>query len=571
LVDIVIHVTEATCVVPISVDAVTIRVMPRIEGRKKFIAGGLKMEATKHNLRLFEELGAKVIDDRPILRPPEASAVDYRPQMPRMPHQETSFAQGMALPVFADYSDPGTGKSKTFIDMVGTRYSQGLITGVLLFSPKGVHRQWIEEQFPTHIDPRIKWHGVWWRKRQDRIDAALEPRSGLDVLSMNIDALDTDKGFEVAQLFAQKHPGRLYIGIDESQDIRNVNTNRSKLALSIRDLARFRHIMSGTPAPKGLENIWGQFMWLDPNIIGIEYVTTFRREFCIMGGFKNNEVVGYRDLEKFNRLTGPYIFRVTQQDIGRAPPVYSRWRFDMAPSQKEVYTELKTNLIVELKEIEEELGKWKLKHPDDPTPESVVLQTREVGVKLLRLQQITCGFIGETIKGAEGARDTKIIREFPDNPRRDELELLLNNKPGKAAIWCRFHYDVETVLKLFPDRALDYYGKTKSDDRERHKKAWLDPDSKYDYLVLTAETGGVGLNLQGSCLRNVYYSNTYNAEDRWQSEKRIDRIGATGIIENIDMVCKGSTDLAILANLKEKRDVQDLGVTGLRQLLESEI
>lgn len=553
------------CVVPVKLDATTINILPRLEGRKKWIDRGLEIESSWHNLRLFKDrLNATIVDDRRKEEPRAKKATEgaYTPAMPRLPHQEVAFNQFLALNHSANFGEPGTGKSKVFIDLAGLRYATGLVTGIMLYSPKNVHRQWIEEQIPTHLDPRVKWNGVVWRPGSKAVMEAIGDRYSnmLDVVSFNIDAADTKSGREAAQSFIRKHPKGLYIAIDESQGIMNYKALRTKALMEIRHHARFRHIMSGTPSPSGLENLWSQFQWLDDSVLGIKYVTSFRREYCIMGGYLNREVVGYRDIEKFNRLTGPYIHTVSQQDIGRAPALETTWRFSMTPEQREVYDALRKELVVEIDQL---AGEWKVivnKDGDDPRKGFMAIKAPLIGVKLLRLQQITSGFMID---------EKKEIHEFKTNPRLDELEAIIENKPKeKLVIWCRFRYDIDAIIKRLGGKAVEYHGGVSEGDREAAKKVWLDPRSGRDYLVATGQTGGVGLNLQGPCHINISYSHSYNAVVRWQMLKRIDRIGATGLIENIDMICKASTDPGIISNLRAKKNIQDLGIKGVRELLE---
>lgn len=88
-------------------------------------------------------------------------------------------------------------------------------------------------------------------------------------------------------------------------------------------------------------------------------------------------------------------------------------------------------------------------------------------------------------------------------------------------------------------------------------------------FIGNAGAAGTGLTLTASP-SICYYSNSFNAEDRIQSEDRIHRIGmdtnrGATIIDLVHL----PTDAYILANLKKKRDLQDISMGELSSILES--
>jgi len=159
-----------------------------------------------------------------------------------------------------------------------------------------------------------------------------------------------------------------------------------------------------------------------------------------------------------------------------------------------------------------------------------------------------------------------IARDLP-NPRLQELLNVLYQRSGKAIIWCRFNEDIKRVMKALGPSAVDYYGGTSNNDRQKHITAFLDPGSSITYLVASPEAAGTGLNLQGICRTNIYYSNSFNSLARWQSEGRTWRDGTTGSVTYIDLVAKGAPDARILKNLQDKKSISDLALDEYRKLI----
>jgi hypothetical protein len=88
------------------------------------------------------------------------------------------------------------------------------------------------------------------------------------------------------------------------------------------------------------------------------------------------------------------------------------------------------------------------------------------------------------------------------------------------------------------------------------------------WFVANPASAGTGTDgLQKVCQNAVYYSNSFNALDRWQSEDRIDRFGMIGPASFVDIIATRSIDRPILANLRAKKDMSDLTLDQIRMAL----
>jgi SNF2 family DNA or RNA helicase len=114
-------------------------------------------------------------------------------------------------------------------------------------------------------------------------------------------------------------------------------------------------------------------------------------------------------------------------------------------------------------------------------------------------------------------------------------------------------------------RAVRYDGSLSAGEKERAKDAFMKGDA--DLFIANQAAGGTGLNLAGRANAVLYYSNSFSSLDRWQSEDRTHRIGTKGSVTYVDLVARGTTDTAILANLRRKREVSDMTLNEIRDLL----
>lgn len=538
--------SHATITGPFGAFATTMSV--RLEGRKTWLAHNrLKFEASQYNLSLLLSLwpGAEIIDKRNdavrAFEADSASMADPEPQFRVKPFdfQLENFHKFKNQAQWAIFSEQGTGKTKTAWDIISHRWLKGTVTGVIILSsPKGVHAQWIEEQMPKHLWKSVKaetyiWDGKkpsWWLgSHTDK----------LQIVSGNIDMLKSEKGRTLLNLQALTHKQKLLILVDESDSIKNISAQRSKMLRDLSKVTPQRAIMTGTPIAKDLTDEWAQFYFLNPAIIGHKYLTSFRAQYCVMGGFEGRSVVGHRNIEQFKETVAPYIFRATKADLNLPEKVFDEVVFELDSEQK-------THIQNIRKQFFSDLGK------DD------AVSVKNGATALLRIQQISNGF-------AVSEDDGKII-PMKQNPRMDALVSLRRSIQGKVVIWCRFKEDVRRILSRYPD-AVTIFGENDGNERAQAKKAFIEGNATE--LIATPGAAGKGVDgLQKVCSDAIYYSNSYNAIDRWQSEDRIHRIGMKGAASYFDLIARGSIDRAILANLKKKKSISELALGDIVEIME---
>jgi len=518
----------------------------RLEGRKTWLGHAkLRFEASQHNISLLLSIWPDAVlndlrndavgefnDQSKINSDPIPEFV-----MPPYSFQLANFERFKNQAQWAIFSEQGCGKTRTAIDIICHRWTKGSVTGALILSsPKGVHAQWIDEQLPKHLWPSVKTETYIWDGKNPPVWLG-KPSGKLQIISGNIDMLKSQKGMGLLSIHATTHMERLFVLVDESDSIKNISAQRSRKVREIAALTPQRAIMTGTPIAKDLTDEWAQFYFLNPAIIGHKYITSFRSQYCIMGGFEGRDIIGYRNLEQFKSIVAPYIFRATKAELDLPPKIYDEVVFNLHPEQKEHIKNIRDNFF-------SSLGGDKAG------------SVRNGASALLRIQQISNGFIV--------AEDETI--NIIANPRLSALVGLRRSIQGKVIIWCRFREDVRQVKSQFSD-AVTIFGGNDADERAQAKAAFLNGAARE--LIATPGAAGKGVDgLQRICTDAIYYSNSYNAIDRWQSEDRIHRISMKGCASYFDLIARGSIDRAILANLKKKKDISTLALGDVIKIME---
>ncbi len=451
-------------------------------------------------------------------------------------HQTRIFHWGKDRDYLALFAEMGCGKSKSWIDLLAYWYSIGAIDGCLLWAPNGVHRQWVSEQMPTHAPDFMRplCHAYTSGKK---IPKELLRQDGVSFrfMAQNIESMSHVSGYNAAAEFLRS--GRMAVGVDESVVIKTPGAERTKNVMKLRPLAVKAGIMSGAPVTKGLEDLYAQMKFLDEDILGFSSYYTFRNRYCdIAPAYRGApkgviKIVGYYHVQEFTSKIDAHSFRITKEECLDLPPkIYDERIVEMTEEQKRLYRELKKELFVEVKD-----GK--------------IVHLKNAMTKLVRLQQITSGYIPD---------DDGVKIAIPHNRIKALMEIM-EQAPGKVGIWARFTEDINQICAALKKKGIGHvrYDGLDTDPvrREAAKQRFLsDPDCIA--FVGNPAAAARGLNLQVASIC-VYYTNSFDADHRWQSEDRFHRSGMTGPVTYIDLIAPGSVDRRILQALKNKEKIAD--------------
>ena len=448
-------------------------------------------------------------------------------------HQREALETAWGTPAFAYFCEQGTGKSKIVIDETINLIERDLINCVVILAPNQVHENW-KEQYELHGGGSDKYTVQVYksvatpsaRKKQEQLTRDIIASGKVPVFLMNIEALSHTSGQEYLRrvLLARK---RTYMCIDESHKIKTHSAKRTKIAIQLGALAKYRRIATGTEAEEGVINLFTQLKFLDWTIVGHKFITSFKSMYCIMGGYEMREIIGYRNQDMLTARIAPYVFLKRKKECLDLPDkVYVTHHVEMTTDQANIYRILEEELILMLED-----GKF--------------IDATMVLARIMKLQQVLCGHISNE----DGTR------QIESNRAKYAAELV-ESASGKTIVFCRFVEDVRLVVKALGDIGIVSIGVTgETDKRLEQINLWRN-DPACRALVITVQTGGTGLTLNEAS-STIFYSNSWSATDRLQAEDRNHRIGQTEKVTYHDIVVKGKVDERILKALKEKSNLAD--------------
>lgn len=459
-------------------------------------------------------------------------------------HQATAVEQSWNVPGYAYLMEMGTGKTKVTIDVSAALYNGRYINGLLIVAPKGMYHNWIEKELPVHCG--VEYVAEMWRsgmteaqERQLRDNLRYNGEGKLRVLVVNVEALLSERCITLCKAFLKNFT--CLMAVDESTCIKSHKAKRTKAVWELGKLAKFRRILTGSPITQSPLDLFAQFYFLDPAILGERNFTCFKRQYAITevmkaGGRHFEKITGFRQLDKLKSLIARYSYRVTKEECLTLPQkIYTTREVELTSEQEAVYKELKNNAMVQL--------------------EGQVLSAPLAITQLLRAHQLICGHLPKS-------DEDKTPVHIKSN-RLNVLMEVLDEVSGKAIIWATYRADIlaieAAVAKEYGENAVaSYYGDTSSDERAARVKRFQE-DPSLRFLVMQPKSAGRGLTLTAANTV-IYFSNDFNLEMRMQSEDRAHRIGQHWPVTYIDLVAKGTIDEKIIKALKEKKNLADVVV-----------
>jgi len=445
---------------------------------------------------------------------------------------------------FAYLMEMGTGKTITAImDLMILHHEKG-VDNCVIFAPKSVYRNWYKEITEFVAPEKTKYVINTWdpslkdpvtkAKLTDLLQKSVVP---LNVFLMNIEAISSPKGVKFLEKYLSvQDKKKTMMIVDESTVIKTHNAKRTKNLIKLAKDLSYKRILTGTPVTKSPLDIYTQFAFLDPKILGQSNYYAFRARYAKIinrptsGGRHFPLITGYQRLDELEKKIYSAAFRVKKDECVDLPEkIYMKRFIPMSEKQLVAYESLRRNAMFIF---------------NDKTTTTVNRLSQ-----IVKLHQVCCGF---TIN------DHGEIHDLP-NKRYDELLDVLEEVDGKVIIWATYRHNIETITNKLKEKygdtkAAAFYGDTENQVRLDLVRDFQSPTSDLTYLIANPKTGGYGITLTASHTV-VYFSNNYDLEIRLQSEDRAHRIGQKNKVTYVDFVCQGTVDEKILTALKNKVDI----------------
>lgn len=126
-------------------------------------------------------------------------------------------------------------------------------------------------------------------------------------------------------LFKKKAKGQL-LAVDESSKFRNSQSLRFKLLKEVLQLFKRRMILTGSPAPKSLEDLFGQIYILDMGRALGQFITHYRMKYFTATGYGGYSYVptDKKAEQAIYKAISPLCLRLSEKEYLNLPPMIGR-------------------------------------------------------------------------------------------------------------------------------------------------------------------------------------------------------------------------------------------------------
>lgn len=316
-----------------------------------------------------------------------------------------------------------------------------------------------------------------------------------------------------------------YVILDESQAIKNPDAISTKAVQLLK--ARNRFILSGTPLQNNTYDIYAQFNFLNPGLLGGREF--FRHEFANPIDKDGDKDAGIM----LRKLIKPFMLRRTKAEVAPDLPEKTEMILwcQMEKAQKVIYDEYKDYYRHALMQKIETEGMAK--------SGMYILEG------LLRLRQICDDprlIKDKEIKASKGIKILELAREIEENMGEH-----------KMLIFSQFTEMLALIKQELDDKKLKYCyldGSTSATARQEQVEIFQSTVDINVFLI-SLKAGGVGLNLTEADY--VYIVDPWwNPAVEQQAIDRTHRIGQKNKIFAYKMICKDSVEEKII-QLQEKK------------------
>jgi hypothetical protein len=470
---------------------------------------------------------------------------------PPLPYQRRALTRGARQRKFAYLYPPGMGKTYTALANAAHLHRSGLIDGLIVTAPDGVHTQWVEDQLPAFWPDDLPYTAHCWdsgyytqgSRRYAKLMTELLAPGGFRVFTLNVDAFRLPR---IVTLLRNVMPLRKYMMVsDESTDIKGLTALRAIRARRMAKMAWYLRILSATPMERPFD-LYGQFLFLDPSIIGcatykqlkMRYADWERVQLYTEEGEEPkfyDKLIQYKDLDKLAAKIAPFSFRVHPDESGLPALTFKEWRFTLPPKLQAMHDQLEEEKLV--------------------VHENVDIAADLPIVRNLRQQQVTCGYLpvplGEVRKvdGEISAEPTMFLPE--GKARTDALVACLKHYGElRSLIFHRFTPDAMLIAEALERAGITcaiYAGPAAM--RASAKQRFLAGHVQHLICNAAIVQGVDGLQAADYA---VHYSTYYELTKFVQANYRIQRVGGTGGKLIVELVATRTVD----EKLRHSREVK---------------
>ena len=318
--------------------------------------------------------------------------------------------------------------------------------------------------------------------------------------------------------------------LDESHSFKAPDSKRFKALKKVAHQINYITLLSGTPAPNGLLDLWSQQFLIDFGMTLGRTMTAYKQRFF------DTDYMGYTFTPKLGapddvqRLISPHWLSMVAEDYITLPD-----RIDIVisiplqPNVLKLYKEFEKNMYTAL--------------PDNEEIEALSAAT----------------LAGKMLQLANGSvyTDDKKNYSIIHDAKLDALQEIVEDNAGEPILVAyNYKHDLVRLKAKFPQAVVLDTGNTMVEKWNR---------GEIPMLLTHPQSSSLGLNLaQGGCIA-VWFGLTWSLESYLQWNARLHRQGQTRPVRIIHLVAEGTIDERVMSVVKDKDATQNKLLDALKK------
>ena len=449
-------------------------------------------------------------------------------------HQIVGFNYGLQNDRWLLGDEMGLGKTKQVIDIaVAKKLQKGYKHCFIVCGVNGLKWNWRNEVY-THsnesayiLGQKVKGNKISIGSNKDKLND-VKNLANIDsyFIITNVETLrDETINEELQKLCKDGTIGM--IAFDECHKAKNPTTQQGKGILKLQ--AETMIAMTGTPLMNNPMDLYIILKWL-----GYEKHAfySFKKHYCVMGGFGGYEIVGYKNLDELQEQLDDIMLRRKKEEVLNLPEkTYIEEYVEMSPAQKKIYNEV-TN------EIKDNIDQISIA----PNPLA----------ELIRMRQATgyTGILSSTVQeSAKLDRMEELVEEAKENGKK---VVIFSN-------WTQMTDVIYTRLTTKGFRIAQITGETP--DAQRQSIVENFQTGRYDAIIGTSGAMGTGLTLTAGTVE-IFLDEPWNMALKEQCVDRCHRIGQKDNLTIYTLMCKDTIDEKVHEIVEQKGEMANAIVDG---------
>lgn len=431
-------------------------------------------------------------------------------------------------PTSGMFVDMGMGKTISTLTALADLFAKGEVRKVLLIAPlrvcQGVWRQ-----------ESRKWEHTRHLKFSYVLGSETERLRGLNkeaqIYLVNVENLKW-------LIYVLKHYIRRKgvewpfdtLVIDESSMFKTANTQRFKTFRHVVRRFERRHILTGTPSPNGLEDVWSQAYILDRGQRLGRRVGDFRSRFFDTTGFRGLSYTPREESrDKVAHMLSDIVMTLRAEDWLDLPPeIKTEVWVDLPPAARKLYDKMELEMFLEL--------------------DKGIAEAKIAAGVTAKCHQIANGAIFVTDK------ENETVWQKLHDSKIDALDEVINGTGCPMLVAYYFQHDLARLRKKYPKAPAVKDAKTRQ-QLDKLQREWN--AGQHPIMFIHPQGAGHGLNLQDGGYAITFFSLLFGHEPYRQVIERIGAARQVGKAKQVlvkHILARDTVDEALLASQRMKFD-----------------